>query len=411
MAGHVTKRGNRYRARFPDPLGGGTQQIERTFKAKGAADEWLDGMRHSARSGAYINPNDGARSFALVAEEYRTTWADLEPRTKAGYAHILRLHLLPRFGSARVSAVSTDAVQRYVNELAARLAPNTVRRIYGVLRGVLQTATERRYLAANPCDAVRLPKKRQAKGANGADSADERMIFLTPSEVAQLVQAMPEHYRTATWVAAYCGLRAGELWALRRKDVDLLTGTLYVRQALKEVNGGDAIVKAEGRAPAEEGTRQERGLIFGPPKSKASRRRMTLPAPIKALLAEHLSRSLPGGDGPDALIFTTPSGLPMRHGLFYRRVFSKARVALPAPKSSLRWHDLRHTAASLSLAVTPSLHLVKERLGHEDIRTTINTYGHLLPSVEEGLNDGLAALFAGADTTAPDNVVELPLHG
>jgi integrase len=62
----------------------------------------------------------------------------------------------------------------------------------------------------------------------------------------------------------------------------------------------------------------------------------------------------------------------------------------------LRWHDLRHTAASLSLAVTPNLHLVKERLGHEDIRTTINTYGHLLPSVEAALADGLGALFAAA---------------
>lgn len=400
MAGHITKRGDKYRARFPDPLGGGTKQIERTFAKKEYAEAWLDGMRHSARSGAYINPNDGARTFADVAAEYRTTWADLEPRTKAGYAHILRLHLLPRFGQARVSAVSTDAVQRYVNELAARLAPNTVRRIYGVLRAVLQTATERRYLARNPCDAVRLPKLRPATRAN---TADERMIFLTPAEVAQLVQAMPEHYRTATWVAAYCGLRAGELWALRRKDVDLLTGTLYVRQALKEVNGGDAI--NVGAAPRDTPA-SEKGLIFGPPKSKASRRRLALPAPIKALLAEHLSRSLPGGDGPDALIFTTPSGLPMRHGLFYRRVFAKARVALPADKRALRWHDLRHTAASLSLAVTPSLHLVKERLGHEDIRTTINTYGHLLPSVEEGLNDGLAALFAAADTSAPDTTTD-----
>lgn len=279
-----------------------------------------------------------------------------------------------------------DAVQRYVNELAARLAPNTVRRIYGVLRGVLQTAAERRYLATNPCDAVRLPKKGARRADGDGAQADEHMIFLTPGEVALLVRAMPEHYRTATRVAAYCGLRAGELWALRRKDVDVLTGTIYVRQALKVINGADPDTPAH-----------ERGLIFGPPKSQASRRRITVPGPIKALLAEHLSRPLPGGDGPDALIFTTPSGKPMRHGLFYRRVFSEARKVLPADKHALRWHDLRHTCASLSLAVTPSLHLVKERLGHEDIRTTINTYGHMLPSVEEGLNDGLAALFVSAD--------------
>ena len=70
------------------------------------------------------------------------------------------------------------------------------------------------------------------------------------------------------------------------------------------------------------------------------------------------------------------------------------KAALPKSKHPLRWHDLRHTAASLSLAVEPSLHIVKERLlGHEDICTTINIYGHLLPSVDEALAAGLGRLF------------------
>ena len=70
----------------------------------------------------------------------------------------------------------------------------------------------------------------------------------------------------------------------------------------------------------------------------------------------------------------------------------------------MRFHDLRHTCASLSLAVAPNLHAVKERLGHEDIRTTINTYGHLLPSVDEALADALGAMYEAA---APTPVADL----
>ena len=249
MAGHVAKRTGtkangtkyeKYRARYPDPLRGGCQ-VERTFKTKGEADAWLDEMRHSARRGAYIDPGDGnatqlRRRGRGVPHDVA---ADLEPRTKAGYEHILKKHLLPRFGRAKISNVTPDAVQRYINELSRPpkpLAPNTVRRIYGVLRGVLEIGVQRRYITINPCDAVRLPKPRRTHNAQ---------IILTPAEVHVLAAAMPAHYRTAVYVAATCGLRAGELWALRRKDVDLLTGTLHVRQALKEVNG----TKEQPRSP------------------------------------------------------------------------------------------------------------------------------------------------------------------
>ena len=115
------------------------------------------------------------------------------------------------------------------------------------------------------------------------------------------------------------------------------------------------------------------------------------------------------------MIFTTATGSPVRHNMFYKRTFRpaivgrpaaaakrgrKARPAVPAlwPRGhrlhGLRWHDLRHTCAALSLGVAPNLSVVKDRLGHDDIRTTINIYGHLLPSVDEALADGLDALYA-----------------
>ena len=382
MPGHVKKRGNRWRARYPDPLKGGTAQIERSFDTKAQAQDWLLDMQHSAKTGTFIDPAGSARTFRDVTDEWRGTWTDLEPKTKAGYESILNKHLLPRYGGARISAITPDAVQKLVNELAATKAPNTVRRVYTVLRAILDLAVRRRYLATNAANGVKLPKKAPK---------NKQRLYLSAAEVRQLAEAMPERYKTAVYVAAYCGLRAGELWALRRKDVDLLHGELHVRQALKDINTTSAWLTAA-----------EKGLLFGPTKTHAERK-LSLPAPIKDLLTEHLTGPIPGGVGPDALIFTAPEGGPVRHGLFYRRVFKPTLVgdegnkdpkkrrkgALPKHLRGLRWHDLRHTCAALSLEVQPNLAMVQARLGHEDIRTTINVYGHLLPSVEAALSEGL----------------------
>jgi integrase len=375
MAGHVTKRGAKWRARYPDPLRGGTNQIERTFGSKAEAHDWLLDMQHSAKTGTFIDPAASARTLGNVVAEWRGTWTDLEPKTKAGYESILNKHVLPRFGAARLSAITPDAVQRMVNDLAADHAPNTVRRVYTVLRSILALAVRRRYLATNAAEGVRLPKKAPR---------NQHRLYLSAPDVRTLAEAMPDRYRVAVYVAAYCGLRAGELWALRRRDVDLQHGELHVRQALKDINTTSQHLSAS-----------EKGLQFGPTKTHAARK-LSLPEPIKDMLAEHLSGPIPGGAGPDALVYTSTNGGPVRHGNFYRRVFKPARKALPLPYHSLRWHDLRHTCAALSLEVQPNLAMVQARLGHEDIRTTINIYGHLLPSVEAALAEGLAASFDGA---------------
>ncbi len=242
---------------------------------------------------------------------------------RAGYEAILQKHVLPRFGGAKVGAVTTEAVQRYVNGLAAGKAPNTVRRVYSVLRSVLRVAVERRYIAVNPCDAVKLPRKGSAAaGREGARPA--RMLFLSPPEVRTLADAMPEPYRLPVYVAAYCGLRAGELWTLRRRDVDLLHGVLHVERALKEVNTSAEFLAGD------------KGLVFGPTKKQAARA-VSLPAFLRPMLSEHLASPSPGGNRPDDLLFAARTGRPVRHNLFYKRVFKPAvRAGLPERLHALR---------------------------------------------------------------------------
>ena len=120
--------------------------------------------------------------------------------------------------------------------------------------------------------------------------------FLSASEVQALAEAITPHFRTLIYVAAYTGLRAGELGALRRRDVDLLHGSLTVERALKDVSGQ---------------------LIFGPTKT-GKVRRVGMPKFLIDMLSGHLT-ALDGG--PDSLVFRSPDGGPLRHGNFYRRHF------------------------------------------------------------------------------------------
>jgi hypothetical protein len=164
VPGHITRRRfangtTRWRARHPNPLKGGTAQTERLFTTRRGAEDWLDSLRHATKFGTYIDPRGADRTLSAIADEWWGTWTDLEPKTKAGYESILKGHVLPEFGRARIGAITPSAIQAFVNELGVTRAQNTVRRIYTVLRSVLGLAAERRYIAANPAAGVRLPKK------------------------------------------------------------------------------------------------------------------------------------------------------------------------------------------------------------------------------------------------------------
>jgi integrase len=397
-----------WRARHPDPSKGGTAKIERTFSTRQEAADWLDDLRHSTKSGKFIDPRS-KQTFRQVADEWRATWGDLKPRTKAGYDAILEKHVLPRWGKAKVRSITADRIQEWVNEdllftkTGRRRAPNTIRNTFNVLREVMGLAVTRRYIADNPCASVRLPRRARQNKSSGReerDKARKKMRILTPAQIKLLAEAMPTPaYRMAVYVAAHAGLRAGEVWALRREDITL-DGTIVVDENLQEIHSDSDYLSPD-----------EKGMVFGEPKSEAGDREFALPAYTLKLLTAYLSQPLPGGDDPASLILTTPSGLPVRHNLFYTRKFKPAvRKVLPKHLHGLTFHDLRHTCASLTLSVSQgNFYMVKERLGHEKIETTVDTYGHLVRNADEKLADSLSKLFETADEERT-NVVSLPGH-
>jgi integrase len=199
--------------------------------------------------------------------------------------------------------------------------------------------------------------------------------------------------RLAVYVAAYTGVRAGELWALQRKHVDLESEhpRLIVERTL---------------------TSQSGKLVFrNATKTDGSRRVVSLPTFLANMLGAHLSGL---SSDHSALLFTghggangRPSGLggPVRHELFTSRVFKPAvRAALPPEKRNLRWHDLRHTCASLLIHGGASILLVSQRLGHASTTTTLDRYGWLYPSAEAAMAGQLDAIYDAGNT---ENVIPL----
>jgi len=365
---------------MPDPDKGGTAKIERSFRKKENAEAWLTSEGASQQQGTWINPRQGERPFRDVLEAWKEGWHRLSPTTRARYEGIVNIYLLPEFGATPIGRITHEVVQRYINRLSARedIAAGTVRNVYAVLRNAMSKGVRLGLVKVNPCSKVDLPR-----------SPREEMLFLTAEEVRAVAEAIDPFYRVLIYTAAYTGMRAGELHALRRQDFDPLRGVVHVRRSLKEVSGHQT---------------------FGPTKTQETRT-ISLPKFLRDMLAAHLA-TLPGGT-PEALVFPSRTGKPLRHNLFYGRHFKVAvRAALPADKAGLRFHDLRHTCASLAVASGAHPKMVQEMLGHSSITITLDRYSHLFPSAHEALAERLDATFAAAEVgPVASNVVEIRAEG
>jgi len=211
---------------------------------------------------------------------------------------------------------------------------------FRLLRAILNTAVADGLLESNPALALR-----------GAGTVHHRERgTASPSQVAALAEAVPVRLRAAIILAAWSGLRSGEVLALARRHLDLTEGTVRVERSLVAVAG--------------------RPVTFGEPKTPKSRRLVHLPGFVVDELRSHLVRFVPLG--PDQLVFTTPSGDPLT-GAHVSRAFRRARATIG--REDLTFHDLRHTAALAAYAVGATQRAVQDRLGHSTPRAAA-IYAH-----------------------------------
>jgi integrase len=241
------------------------------FARKADAQRFLTEMENSKLKGTWTDPPLGRVLFGDWLAEWWTTTTNLRPSTRARDEMLLRRYALPRFGDVALVAISQRDVRAWVADLSAGpLAPATVQKAYQLLGKVMGAAVDAGMVMQTPCRRVPLPKVER-----------EEMRFLTPAEIARLADLIAPRYRALVLVAAYGGLRVGELAGLRRGRVDLLRGTVEVAEIVTEVGGV---------------------LRFGPPKTRAGRRTVGLPRAVVDELAAHLAEP---GD-PEAFVFTAP---------------------------------------------------------------------------------------------------------
>lgn len=235
----------------------------------------------------------------------------------------------------------------------------TAARAYATLRAVLTVAVRDGLLPSNPC---------QIPGAASADHRERGTA--SPAEVAQLAAHMPRQYSAAVWLAAWSGLRYGELFALSRRHVDVEARTVRVERALINVPG--------------------QPVTFGTPKTRKSARTVRIPATVAQLLVEHLADHV--ADDPDALVFALPDGRPVPN-VRVSAWFRKARAVIE--REDLTWHDLRHTGAMFAYRAGASVPAVQARLGHTTMRAAM-IYAHAADDSDAVLADALEPYAAAA---------------
>lgn len=366
---HVQRRGDKWQARFRGPDG---KERSQRFERKVDAENWLSTQSADVVRGTWTDPRAGEVSFRAYAKSWLQTKADVSDRTMMNIETRLNRHALPYFGDRALNTVRPSDVRGFVARLkAAGLAPSTVKAAYLTVSQIFRQAVTDKLIPESPCAAVSLPSQRHQK----------RMHFLEAAQVNALAEAIDERYRALVYTAAYSGLRAGELGALKVHHLHLLGGpngpSITVDAAASEVRGK---------------------LIVGPTKT-GRRREVAIPRFLAQMLGEHIGQ-YPSREG---FVFTAAEGGQLRHRNFYQRHFGPAvaRAGLP---EGLRFHDLRHTCAALLIANGRHMEEVKDHLGHSSIRVTSDSYGHLFASARLAISDALEATFQGsAAAAAADN--------
>ncbi len=300
---------------------------------------------------------------------FLTSWLEgakptLRPRSWHRYEEHVRLHLTPTVGRIPLTRLSPADVQRANNTLLARgLAPATVGRAHATLRVALMQALRWQLIPSNPASLVTPPRVEQREMA-ALDAVQSRRFL-------QAARGMPLE---ALWVLAVTtGLRQGELLALQWSEVDLEGGSVRVIGTLTRI---DIDVPIDGH--------RKTHRVTAPPKSARSRRRVEIGTLALAALREHQRRQVEqrlhaGTLWVDRnLVFAGATGAHL-HPV---QLNSELRVLLSAAGlPRIRFHDLRHTAASLLLGRDVNPKKVSEMLGHSTVAITLDTYSHVSPTM------------------------------
>jgi integrase len=325
QASYITDDGRRYYATH-------------TYDTRMDAERWLSDERKLIDLGEWTPPETRAAAKAartITVREYAEQWLPqrvLTPKTRNLYRELLDSRILPTtLGDQMLRAVTPAMVRAWWVELGQQKAtPTRNTHAYQLLNTLFNTALGDKAVIENPCQiksAAKPPKPRDVQP-------------LTPAELEKVAESVPETYRVAVPMAAWCGLRFGELIELRRKDVDFIGGhtVIRIRRAAVRINND---------------------VVEGLPKTDAGIRTVAVPPHVAGLLRGHMEKFT--GASPEAFLFTTTRGKRLSTTAFTKAV-KKGYAAVGKP--DMRVHDLRHVGATLAAQAGATTKELMSRLGH-----------------------------------------------
>lgn len=349
-----TKTGRRYDVRLRDPAG---RVYTRTFSTKREAEAYAAGEKTDRARGAWVDPRRGAVTLAEWAERWLAQRPQLRVRTRELYRGLLANHILPELGDAELSKLSPSDVRAWYARLHGPSGTGecTAAKAYRLLRAMMRTAVADEVIVRNPCVIER----------GGVERSPERPV-LTVAEVGALAEAIAPRFRVLVLISAWCGLRRGELLALRRSDFDPLHKTLRVERAMNQLIDGT--------------------LVVGPPKTDAGRRSIAIPPHIIPDLVAHVEDFVEPDS--ESLMFTGEKGGPLRpHVLQKAWVEAKKSVGL----DGAHLHDLRHAGNTWAATTGASTKELMHRMGHASSAAAL-LYQHATADRDQAIARALSEL-------------------
>lgn len=318
----------------------------------------------------------------LTVGEYLNRWlADsvkgtVKETTYANYSYITRVHISPALGRVKLKNLTPAHVRGFYGEKSrTKLAAATVKKMHVVLRKALSQAVSDGLIPRNAADGVKPPR---------VSAPGEEIKPLTSEESGALLDAARgERFEALFVLAVHCGLREGELLALRWEDSDLEAAkpAVLVRRTITRGEDG-------------------RGYVVGSSTKSGRGRRVRLTRRAVEVLKDHRKRQLEermrlAGLWQDhGLVFPNETGSLLNPSNLRTRSFKRIK-ARSGVREDLRFHDLRHTCATLLLGEGVNAKVVSEMLGHASITITLNTYSHVLPDMQDSAADAMEAALGG----------------
>ncbi|MCI0410496.1 MAG: site-specific integrase [Acidobacteria bacterium] len=390
----IVKRPNRPKPWFVFWREPGTkQQKARAFDTKKEAEAFHDQVRQDIRHGTYqpLKP--------IPFKEWAEGWLErhkafVGPKTAAIYEWALQVHLIPQFGPTPIQSLRAEQIETWQARLLDRkpgtqangkpakaLSRRSVQMLRTTLGAILKDARKKGHLYANPMEMVErfaVPKR--------------DLRYLSVEQLKGLCEKVGSVYGVLFLTLGLCGLRMGEALGLQWSDLDLERGRLFVRRQVIWLRKKDC--KAG-----------EPRWGFAEPKSEAGKRVVELPPVLVPFLQAHRAQQN-GAAGEHGLVFCTRYGTPLDGKNIRRRHFEPALKELGI--AGIRLHDFRRTFIALHVEAGTHPKLVQARVGHSDIRLTMDTYGKLAGEMPLGAEQ--ATRFNGLATKALPVLVNAGQH-